>query len=177
MNGNITKSHLSYGALKLLLVLTVVIIGFGRNCFAYTPVAPNISGKVLNSADSGYKDISLKNIKRRIVILNFWATWCPPCRAEIPMLNDFYSSHKKNVLVLGVNMDDTSYGVSSFLKNYGVTYPVVMGNLVEAQEYGGLGMIPQTFFIVNDRIVFHWVGELNKGIAEAVIDKILSVKN
>ncbi|RZV39920.1 MAG: TlpA family protein disulfide reductase [Candidatus Acidulodesulfobacterium acidiphilum] len=161
----------------LLLVFTVVLIGFGGNCFAYTPVAPNISGKVLNSADSGYKKISLKNIKNKIVILNFWATWCPPCRAEIPTLNDFYSSHKKDVLILGVNMNETSYGVSSFLKNYDVAYPIVMGNLIEAEEYGGLGMIPQTFFIVDDRIVFHWSGELNKGILKAVTDKIISIKN
>ena len=164
---------------KLVLILLIIVaisVGAGH-CFAYTPAAPNVSGTVLNSAASGYKKINLKDIKRRIVILNFWATWCPPCRVEIPLLNDFYASHKNDVLVLGVNVNETSYGVSSFLKNYGVTYPVVKDNMIEAEEYGGLGMIPQTFFIFKDRIVFHWPGELNEGILKAVVDKILSIEN
>ena len=159
---------------QILWILAVVLF-FSGSAFAYTPHAPNIAGKVLNPALSGYKSINLRKIKNeKLIIVNFWATWCPPCRAEIPELNAFYNKNKKNVLIVGVNVNTTLSGVKSFLNNYdgGIDYPVVRANIIDIENYGGIAFIPQSFFIKNDKIIFHWQGQLSSEMLREVKNKM-----
>lgn len=158
------------------LILVLAFLSFQKKASAYSPKAPNITGKVFN-AISGYKNINLKKINKKIIIVNFWATWCPPCRAEIPELERFYKKNNKNVLIIGVNVNITKNGVKTFLKKYGVTYPVVHANMLEMESYGGINLIPQSFFINNyHHIVFHWQGEATKLLLNTVIKKMLSLQ-
>ena len=159
---------------KILWILAVVLL-FSGTAFAYTPKAPNIHGNVLNSSLSGYKHINLQKIKnKKLIIVNFWATWCPPCRAEIPELNAFYNQNKKNVLIIGVNVNATPHGVKSFLNKYdgGIDYPVVRSNIIDVENYGGIAFIPQSFFIKNGKIIFHWQGQLSSEMLREVKNKM-----
>jgi thiol-disulfide isomerase/thioredoxin len=86
--------------------------------------------------------------KGKVVLLNFWATWCPPCRAEVPMLIDLAARYKDRVQIVGVSLDDGPEEVKAFVKDEGINYPVVMASREIVAEYGGVPALP-TLFIVN----------------------------
>ena len=162
-----------------LIVLFLAFFALSQKSYAYTPKAPNIRGNVFNPKLSGYKYIDLNKIHKKVIILNFWATWCPPCRAELPMLNRFYKENKKNVLIIGINVNVLKNGVKNFVEQFddGLAYPIVHANILELQDYGGISEVPQSFFIMHHKIVFHWTGQLTSGLLNAVVQKILHFEN
>ena len=162
-----------------LIVLFLAFFALSQKSYAYTPKAPNIRGNVFNPKLSGYKYIDLNKIHKKVIVLNFWATWCPPCRAELPMLNRFYKRNKKNVLIIGINVNVLKNGVKNFVEQFddGLTYPIVHANILELQDYGGINEVPQSFFIMHHKIVFHWTGQLTSGLLNAVVQKILRFEN
>lgn len=103
--------------------------------------------------------ITLSNFIGKIIILDFWATWCPPCKAEIPgfiALNNKYE--KSGVILIGAAVDDLNK-VKSFAKNYGINYPVCIADQNTTTNYGGIRGIPTTFVIDKEGyIVREYVG-------------------
>ncbi len=95
------------------------------------------------------KAIKLSDFKGKVVVLNFWATWCPPCRREIP---DFVALQKqyadKGLVIIGVSLDEGGAAVvKPFVKKMGINYPVVMGDQKTIAAYGGIQVVPTTFII------------------------------
>ena len=91
-------------------------------------------------------------MKGQVVLLNFWATWCGPCRYEIPDFNSLYEYyHEKGLEILGISISDTKEQLGDFLKAYKVNYPVLYGNGTEMQkvlfDYGGVYSVPVSFLI------------------------------
>lgn len=108
-------------------------------------VAPPISGENIITGE----DESLAKYKGKFVLINFWATWCPPCKHEIPDIIKLREKYKDNFEVLGVSLDRVGdEGVETFVKTSGITYPIIMGDRNVAAAYGGITAIP-TSFIVN----------------------------
>lgn len=117
-----------------------------------------VVGRSIN-ANSGAPDFTLKNqhgekislsdYRGKVVILNFWATWCPPCKAEVPGFVKMYNEHKDDGLViLGVSLDrDGWQSVAPFIRNHQVSYPVVIGNRDVVDAYGNIQSIPTTFVL------------------------------
>jgi len=109
--------------------------------------APNFS---LNSvSDSLYV---LDKMKGKVILLNFWAIFCGPCRLEIPDFNDLYKKYnKRGFEILGISTTDTRQNLEKFLKAYKMDYPVLYGTPNEIQKvtaaYGGIYSIPQSFLI------------------------------
>lgn len=112
--------------------------------------------------DIGGKQVSLSDFKGKVVILDFWATWCPPCRKEIPHfveLQDRYGA--KGLVVIGVALDDerTAGEVRAFSRRMGINYPILYGNREVMEAYGPIEAIPTTFVIDRDgRIRARFVG-------------------
>lgn len=102
--------------------------------------------------DADGKTVHLSDFKGKVVLLDFWATWCGPCKIEIPWFIDLQRQNKdKGFEVLGVSMDDEGWEtVKPFLSNMGVNYRVVIGNDQTAQMYGGVEALPTTFLIDRD---------------------------
>ena len=99
--------------------------------------------------DLSQKKVKLTDFKGKVVILNFFATWCPPCRAEIPELIKLYRLNKeKGLVVLGVSldMDLPPQGLTTFVKDMKITYPVLMGTTDLAEKYQVNG-VPTTILI------------------------------
>jgi len=92
--------------------------------------------------------VSTASWKGKVVLLNFWATWCPPCRAEIPILIDLANRYKDRVQVVGISVDDGPEEVKQFVKDEGVNYPVLMASREILAEYGDVSALP-TLFVVN----------------------------
>jgi thiol-disulfide isomerase/thioredoxin len=173
------KSKYFYKFICLSFLIFIISIDFNlseANALSIVN-AHNFTLKVLNRNASGYNVFSLKNFRGHIVILNFWATWCPPCRAEIPMLVKFYNLYrKKGVVIAGINVNKNVGGVSAFAKLYGISYPIVYANSDILSEYGGINEIPQTFFISKDgKIMFHWVGQISHSALYGITNKLLKI--
>jgi thiol-disulfide isomerase/thioredoxin len=94
------------------------------------------------------KPVSTAAWKGKVVFLNFWATWCPPCRAEVPILIDLATRYKDRVQIVGVSLDDGPEEVKAFVKDTGINYPVVMASREILGEYGGIPALP-TLFVIN----------------------------
>ena len=121
--------------------------------------------------------IRLSGLKGKVVLLDFWATWCPPCRAELPHFKELYAQYQgKGLEVIGVSLDQGGEpGVRDFLKRNGIPYPVVMGGENLAKLYGGIRGIPTTFLIDKQgRIVKQYVGYQDKKVFEDQIQLLLA---
>ena len=122
------------------------------------------------------KPVQLSDFKDKVVILDFWATWCPPCRAEIP---DFVALQKeygdKGLVVVGVSLDQGGVAaVTPFAKAHGMDYPIVLGDDKISETYGGIQGIPTTFVIGRDgKIAAMHIGETDKATFVGDITKLL----
>lgn len=93
------------------------------------------------------KELKLSDFKGKVVVLDFWATWCPPCRKGIPDLIEIQKS-MKDVQVIGISVDENPKKViPNFVKEFKINYPVVIGNDEVYNRYGGIEAIPTTFII------------------------------
>jgi peroxiredoxin len=99
--------------------------------------------------DANGKPVRLSDFRGKVVLLDFWATWCGPCKVEIPWFIDIQRKNKdRGFEVLGVAMDDEGWEVvKPFINEIGVNYRVVIGNDITAQMYGGVDALPMTFLI------------------------------
>jgi peroxiredoxin len=99
--------------------------------------------------DADGKVVHLADYKGKVVLLDFWATWCGPCKIEIPWFVDLQRKNKdRGFEVLGVSMDEEGWEtVKPFLADLGVNYRVLIGNDSTAQAYGGVDALPTTFLI------------------------------
>ena len=126
--------------------------------------------------------VNLSDFRGKVVIIDFWATWCPPCRKGIPDLIEIKKEfNNKDVEIIGISLDDiTSRGTSKadvppFIKEYGINYPILVGDINVAQQYGGIQSIPTSFVIDKEGyIVSYYQGLISKEQYLSDINKALS---
>lgn len=99
--------------------------------------------------DADGKDVKLSDYRGKVVLLNFWATWCGPCQLEIPWFIDFQKQYQSQGLeIIGVSMDDEGWPViKPFVASHKMNYRVLLGNDSVTQLYGGVDSLPTTFLI------------------------------
>lgn len=133
--------------------------------------APNFSLKTENG-----KTIELSKLKGKVVIVNFWATWCPPCRAEIPGFVDLYKKYKnKGVEIVGIALDQGGWSdVSPFLKKNNINYPIVIGDDNITNDYGSIEAIPTTFIVDKKGFIAEQhIGFFEKEKLEKILQSLL----
>ncbi|MCS6935975.1 MAG: TlpA family protein disulfide reductase [Candidatus Bipolaricaulota bacterium] len=115
----------------------------------------------LADLDGNY--VRLSDLVGRPILLNFWASWCPPCRKEMPDLQAFAHEHGDKIAVVGVNWNDTRDEVERFLNEYGVSYLNLLDTNGKVFVRYGLTGLPTTFFIDEEGIIRgKWLGSLTK---------------
>jgi len=113
----------------------------------------------------------------KVVLVNFWATWCPPCREEIPILIQLSEKYKDDLLVIGISVDDGPPDeVKEFARRIGVNYPIVMRSRELIAEYGGVPALPTTFLVNKDgRVVQKHEGLFSPGLYETEVRALLGL--
>jgi cytochrome c biogenesis protein CcmG, thiol:disulfide interchange protein DsbE len=140
---------------------------------ARTPSAPRAAPD-FSRTDLDRGEIRLEAYRGKVVLLNFWATWCEPCIAEIPRFAEWQRKYAGRLQVLGVSMDDEEAPVRAACRKYGLNYPVVMGDEKLAELYGGVLGLPMSFLIDrNGRIRFEHEGAIDLGVIEKEIRELL----
>jgi thiol-disulfide isomerase/thioredoxin len=128
------------------------VIRFASNAGLMPPFLVNdVEGHVLSTAEW----------RGKVVIVNFWATWCPPCREEIPQMIDLAKRYKDHLQIIGISEDEdaTPEEVRDFARDAGINYPIVMGSNGISAEYGGVPALPTSFLVNTDgRVVQKHVG-------------------
>jgi peroxiredoxin len=146
-----------------------------------TPTKTGIIGKPRPEFSLQDTSNNLHNIKEwdgKVILLNFWATWCPPCRREIPAFIDLYDKYRdKGFIIVGMALDSKQNAID-FVDPMGINYPILIGEqegIALTQQYGNdLGVLPYSVIIDRHGIVRHTVRhELSQEQAEQLITPLL----
>ena len=124
--------------------------------------------------------VTLQQFRGKPVVLNFWATWCPPCKVEMPWFEDLQTQYGKDgLVVLGVAMDDSEPAeIAKFASDLGVNYTVLLGTNQVSDDYGDVQYLPTTFYIGRDgAIVDKMTGLLDRKDVDDAVRKILSTSS
>ena len=119
-------------------------------------------------------ELSLSELGGRPAVLNFWASWCIPCRDEAPILNAAFQAHRGDVIFVGINVQDGRSSALDFLREFTVPYVAVRDRSDDAYDAYGLTGVPETYYLdERGRIVAHTLGpitqaRLDAGLAEAL---------
>jgi thiol-disulfide isomerase/thioredoxin len=137
------------------------------------PLAPDFSLPQLAG-----QQLHLSDYRGSVVLLDFWATWCDPCREEIPHLVALQNRYRDQGLrIVGISMDDGPKPVRDFYRQFKMNYPVVMGNATTGELYGGVLGLPIAFLIGRDgRIYSKHIGPTDIAVFEREITTLMQAK-
>ena len=165
--------------MKKTYILSVAILALFSLPKVWADNVPGSEGSLAPAwklQDLDGKTVSSDDFKGKVVILDFWATWCPPCRAEIPGLIDLQKTYgKQGLMVAGISVDQGGADViKPFVEKFGMNYPVLVADDKVQQAFGGFDAIPVTLVIDRQgRIVKRHLGLTEKDEFEAEIKPLL----
>jgi peroxiredoxin len=144
---------------------------------------PNLRGKkapafTLRTQDG--RKVSLADYKGKAVLVNFWATWCVPCKLEMPWFVELHKQYAaQGFEILGVDEDEAKdHGqIGKFTRKIGVNYPILLGNDAASKAYGGIDVLPTSFYVGRDgKVVEEAAGLISRDEIEANIKKALAAR-
>ncbi len=164
--------------LAFLMAMTAVLPGLANSSRAQaeTPTASaHGSAPLFSRPDLDHRQVSLAAYRGKVVVLNFWATWCAPCLMEMPRFVEWQQQYGgRGLQVIGVSMDDEATPVRAAYKKLGLNYPVLMGDEKLGQMYGGVLGLPVTFLIdAQGKIRFKHEGAVDLSAMEREIQSLL----
>lgn len=142
-----------------------------------TPVEVNFPAPVLQLSDIQGNVASLQDYAGQVVLVNLWATWCPPCKAEMPTLEAFYQDyHDKGFTIIAINDGDPKEDVVQFVKNYGLTFSVWLDPTYQASEQAfKTHNLPSSYVIDRSGTVrLMWVGQINRQKLEQYVAPLIA---
>lgn len=171
-------------AIVLIALLTVAIVQAmdkkaEANKQSTAPVSTQTNGLVIGAKapDFELKTITgepakLSSFKGKKVMLNFWATWCPPCKAEMPEIEQFYKQGNKDVVILAVNIDSQN-DVKGFADKNGITFPILLDTDGKVNSTYGILSIPTTYFIDRNGVIQNkYTGAMTLDMMKQFTDQI-----
>jgi peroxiredoxin len=144
---------------------------------AFAVGAPGDAAPAFTVSTIEGEEISLESLRGQVVLVNFWATWCPPCRVEMPGFERVYQQRKDDgFVIVGLSADRTgSAGVKRFLEERGISFPVAIAPPRVARDYGGVRALPTSFLIDREGRVRHTVtGLFAEPALRMAVDRLLA---
>jgi len=177
------KPHFQIRAAFLFIITSVLLCGFPLSSraqdeqstirFVRNPdAAPDFKLTTLDG-----KPVTLANSHGKVILLNFWATWCGPCRAEIPDLIELQNKYKDRLQILGLIVDDDDQdAIKEFIEKVGINYPVAIASNDIRFQYGGIAALPTSFVLDSEgRIVQKHEGLRDPLLYETEIRSLLGL--
>lgn len=154
---------------RIKSVIFILVFALLLGLFVYSIVSKSKSPQVraegmidftLSSLNG--KQYSISDFRGKKVVLNFFATWCPPCRAEIPDFERFYQSKKDSIVTIGIDIQEDKVAVKEFANSIGITYPVLLDSDGKIASSFGIEGIPTTFLLdENGKLIKKNVGMMS----------------
>jgi thiol-disulfide isomerase/thioredoxin len=172
------NKRLKWLVAPLLLIGAVTLYYVNSSSSAPAPrlvsSTPKNAAPQFTLSDLNGRPVSLSDYRGKVVILDFWAPWCPPCKREIPDLISLQDQYgPKGLQVVGIGLDRTD-NVTTFVRENGVNYPVMVGDDEITRLYGGIPGIPTTFIVDKEgNISKRFEGFTDRSVFEAAIRKLL----
>lgn len=166
---------LAAGAILLGAVVALSLRQRYAPAASISPSASHLPAPDFNLSQLDGPTLRLSSYRDKIVLLDFWATWCAPCREETPNLVNLQKEYgDRGLQIIGVSMDDSAEPVHAFYRQFHMNYPVVMGNAKTGELYGGVLGLPIAFLIDrNGRIYKKHVGATDPAVFEKEINLLL----
>lgn len=165
-----------------MVISLMLVLGFNmsRKSSAKPAAGPSMAGNTapdftLQALDG--TTVHLSDYHGKAVVLNFWATWCAPCKIEMPWFVELQKQYgPQGLQLVGVAMDDaTPKDIAVFAKQMGVNYPILVGKEAVGQQYGGIPFMPETFYIDRSgKIIENAFGLKSKSEIEDNMKKIIA---
>lgn len=171
-------------------ILLVIVALLGISWIAYSQVPQTDTGDIGAQTEApipGYRapaftlnttigeSVNLGDYEGRPIVLNFWATWCPPCRAEIPHFQESSVKYDGRAVILGVDQGEPLPIVADFGSSLGVTYPLLLDTDNDVNRQYAVSALPTTIFIDGEGIVREvYSGIVNRAVLEDRIEKLLA---
>ncbi|MBX7219487.1 MAG: TlpA family protein disulfide reductase [Blastocatellia bacterium] len=178
MNSQVKRFFLSALTFLAIAVTVSTTGGLFERATAAPPVQAAKKAPVFSIPNIKGGTAALSNFKGKVVLVNFWATWCGPCVSELPELNALQKEfNPQGFEIVGISMDDDAETVKHFMKGTPMNYTVGMGNPSVQSKFGKTGVLPTTYLI--DRkgnIRKEFVGRIKKQDVEAVVKALLAEK-
>ena len=170
-----------YGVSALLILVAVFALGCGdvsdqASTEAAAAESPREDAPDFTLKDVENRDVKLSDYEGKVVLLNFWATWCGPCKIEMPWFVEFQQKYKdRGFSVIAVSMDEEGWDVvRPFIEDLKPNFPVVIGNDEMGDDFGGVVALPTTFIIDKEgKIASSHQGLVSKGDYEEDIEELL----
>ena len=137
------------------------------------PPAPGEPARPFTLPDLDDRPVALSSFKDRLVLLHFWATWCPTCREEMTILEEAARAHPRTIVILGVNLGEKRSKVAAYVKGSGITFPILLDARGKVAAAYGVLSLPITLVIGPDgRVAEHvLMGSLDQAGLERILDR------
>ncbi|VAW96689.1 hypothetical protein MNBD_GAMMA22-1041 [hydrothermal vent metagenome] len=134
---------------SLIIALSMLMLSSTASAVKVKQLAPDFT-----LASNKGTNIRLKDLRGKVVMINFWATWCAPCREELPLLNDLYKKYQsKGFVLLGVNIDDKRQLANKMVKELKIKFPILFDSKQTTSELYDLQAMPSTFILDKNGVI------------------------
>lgn len=166
---------ISIGVMLFLLLRKNPPVAASAQDFSAVPVQVDFAAPKLDLTNLSGSQVSLDDYLGKVVLVNLWATWCPPCREEMPTLQTFYEKYKQDGFVLiAIDQEETLEVVTPFVEEFGLTFPVWLDLDYLAEREFNTSNLPSSYVIDRaGRVRLMWIGGISKTNLEKFVPNII----